>query len=238
MVRIPLSALLLMLLSALPVRAERHAADSGPAVLDALPPVVTLHVPAGGEIYYGNDQQELSWTVQETHHAPVGHTARVTAAGDTVSVQAFASQDGVHTWDWDVPDVSAGDARLAVTHADSFGNRTTAVSEPFIILLQNTGVGDAPPAVGGLTGARPNPFNPATVLDFALAADGPARLTVHDLRGRTVRTLLDRPLGAGRWSVRWDGRDDGGRALPAAAYLARLNHAGRNIGVRKVVLLP
>jgi len=82
------------------------------------------------------------------------------------------------------------------------------------------------PARLRLASAVPNPFNPATMLSFTLPAAGPVRVTVHDLQGRRVATLLDGPRPAGPQQIRWNGRDDAGRPLPAGTYLARLVWAG------------
>lgn len=46
--------------------------------------------------------------------------------------------------------------------------------------------------------AAPNPFNPSTVLSVEIGREGRARLDIHDLRGRRVRTLTDRVLDGGR----------------------------------------
>lgn len=70
--------------------------------------------------------------------------------------------------------------------------------------------------------ATPNPFNPATEIQIAVAAEGPATMTLHDGRGRLVRTLLTGSLAAGTRAVRWDGRDDAGRPVGAGTYLVRL----------------
>jgi hypothetical protein len=69
---------------------------------------------------------------------------------------------------------------------------------------------------------HPNPFNPSTTLQFSLSRDSQVRLTVHDLKGRAVRTLVagDRP--AGDHSVVWDGRDDGGEAVGSGVYFVRV----------------
>ena len=69
---------------------------------------------------------------------------------------------------------------------------------------------------------HPNPFNPSTTLKFSLTRDSQVRLTVHDLKGRAVRTLVagDRP--AGDHSVVWDGRDDGGEAVGSGVYFVRV----------------
>ncbi|MEZ4386299.1 MAG: FlgD immunoglobulin-like domain containing protein [Candidatus Krumholzibacteriia bacterium] len=99
-----------------------------------------------------------------------------------------------------------------------------------------TSVADAPAADDRLR-AYPNPFNPATTLSFTLDQPGPVSLHLHDARGRRIRTMLDRvPLAAGSQAVRWDGRDDAGRAAAAGVYLARLATAGRVLQERLVLV--
>lgn len=77
--------------------------------------------------------------------------------------------------------------------------------------------------------ACPNPFNPATVISFALDGQGttPAKVELFDVRGRRVRTLWDGPLAAGERWLAWDGRDERGAALPSGLYLARVRAAGQ-----------
>jgi len=80
----------------------------------------------------------------------------------------------------------------------------------------------APAYADGLRGNYPNPFNPATRIAFSLAEAGPARLTIHDVRGRLLRVLADDRREAGPHSLHFDGLDDRGRTLPSGVYLARL----------------
>jgi hypothetical protein len=68
----------------------------------------------------------------------------------------------------------------------------------------------------------PNPFNPRTQLKFVLGVDDHVDLDILDVSGKRVARLHSGPLGAGRHTVTWEGRDDGGRALPSGIYLARL----------------
>jgi hypothetical protein len=99
-------------------------------------------------------------------------------------------------------------------------------------------VGAAPiPARTWLAPAAPNPFNPATVLRFAVAAPGAADLVVFDARGRRIRRLWG-GAGAqpGEHAVRWDGRDDAGRPVASGAYVVRLRAGGRTFA-RRVTLL-
>lgn len=74
---------------------------------------------------------------------------------------------------------------------------------------------------------QPNPFNPVTQISFRLHQAGPARLRIFSIDGRLVRTLLDGSLAAGEQMTAWDGRDDGGRALPSGLYLYAFEAEGQ-----------
>jgi hypothetical protein len=84
--------------------------------------------------------------------------------------------------------------------------------------------------------ARPNPFFAATELVFSLPEAGPAFLEVHDAGGRRVATLLDRWLGAGRYSIRWSGLQ-GGASLPNGIYFITLRAGAQRLGQTAVTLL-
>ena len=79
---------------------------------------------------------------------------------------------------------------------------------------------------GAQLGAAPNPFNPRTTIRFALQEASHVRLSVHDLAGRLVRSLVDGGLPAGPQQVNWDGRDAAGRAVSSGSYFARLESGG------------
>jgi hypothetical protein len=92
------------------------------------------------------------------------------------------------------------------------------------------------PSTLALHGAAPNPFNPQTTISYSIPAGGPVRLTIHDVRGRLVATLIDRALPPGNLSTPWDGRDGRGNALPAGAYIARLTMGGESRARRLVMV--
>ena len=95
------------------------------------------------------------------------------------------------------------------------------------------GVGDHPaPAVSQDLHAHPNPFNPRTTIEYAVPARGAVRLTVVDVRGRRVRTLVDEVQAAGRRSLIWSGDDDGGRPVAAGVYVAVLETAAGRSAVK------
>ena len=95
---------------------------------------------------------------------------------------------------------------------------------------------DTPRPFAATLRAWPNPFNPRVTLEYTVAAAGPLQLVVYDVRGRRVRTLLDRPVAAAPGRVEWDGRDDAGRQAPSGAYFVLAAAADGQTTVVKVVL--
>jgi hypothetical protein len=113
---------------------------------------------------------------------------------------------------------------------------TTGPRWRFTTGTSTTGLEAALPVPFAFGPCRPNPFASGTTFAFALPAAGTVRLSVYDVRGRRVATLLEGSRPAGQHTIRWEGRDAAGGALPSGAYFARLEFAGRS-EVRKIVLM-
>ncbi|MBK6900487.1 MAG: T9SS type A sorting domain-containing protein [bacterium] len=82
----------------------------------------------------------------------------------------------------------------------------------------------------------PNPFNPRTTIAFTATTAGRHTVTVTDLAGREVATLLDRELPAGRHDVDWDGRGQDGGELPSGVYFARVRGGGAVESVKMLLV--
>ena len=82
----------------------------------------------------------------------------------------------------------------------------------------------------------PNPFNPSTEVSFALKADGNVRLSVYNVLGQQVRTLVDEWMPAGNHSVTWDGRSNDGSPAASGIYFYRIQ-ANDFVDTRKMTLL-
>ena len=96
---------------------------------------------------------------------------------------------------------------------------------------------DSLPQEFALEAAYPNPFNASVQIPFAVwQADTPVKLTVHDVLGRTVRTLTFGTVAAGRHVIHWDGRNAAGEPVGNGAYLVQLR-AGSQRAVGKVMLI-
>ncbi len=64
----------------------------------------------------------------------------------------------------------------------------------------------------------PNPFNSSTTISFDLPGTLPVKLTIYSVRGRRIATLIDRELGAGKNTIRWNGTDDSGAEVGPGVY--------------------
>jgi len=87
----------------------------------------------------------------------------------------------------------------------------------------------------------PNPFNPRTRLRFELPEAATVRISVFDILGREVRTLVNGQRTSGIFFVDWDGRDESGQPVSSGPYIARMEAAGlsgaSSIVFRKMMLL-
>ena len=82
----------------------------------------------------------------------------------------------------------------------------------------------------------PNPFNPTTTISFTLPERAHANLSVFDVNGNVIKTLVDDLLEEGSREVKWDGKDTRGRAVSSGVYFYRLK-AGEKVLTKKMVLL-
>lgn len=79
----------------------------------------------------------------------------------------------------------------------------------------------------------PNPFNPSTTIRFEIPAAGFVLLSVYNILGQEVATLISERLAAGRYSVTFD---TDLYNLPSGVYFYRL-HAGTFVATKKLVLI-
>jgi hypothetical protein len=83
----------------------------------------------------------------------------------------------------------------------------------------------------------PNPLNPSGMLSFNSKKAGHVRVTMFDLQGRLVRTLMEAPLlPAGEHAVRIEGRGERGEELPSGVYFYQVNSPDGTVSGRFAIL--
>ncbi|HPG40290.1 MAG TPA: FlgD immunoglobulin-like domain containing protein [bacterium] len=81
------------------------------------------------------------------------------------------------------------------------------------------------PQSTAMLNAYPNPFNPETTVKYTLHQDAQVTITVYDLLGRKVKTLVDEQQAAGAYQAVWNGTDAVGAQAASGAYLVRMETA-------------
>jgi glucose/arabinose dehydrogenase len=93
------------------------------------------------------------------------------------------------------------------------------------------------PAIAGALKIGPNPFGISTNIAVSLMAPASVDLTVYDVAGRRVATLMNAHSAAGSHEVNWNGRDESGRTLASGVYFVRLNLNGQTAETRRITMI-
>ncbi|MFZ5979703.1 MAG: T9SS type A sorting domain-containing protein [Candidatus Zixiibacteriota bacterium] len=92
------------------------------------------------------------------------------------------------------------------------------------------------PTTYSLSQNYPNPFNPATTIEYTLPRRSRINLTVYNILGQNVATLVDREETAGRHTAEWDGLDKNGQPVASGVYFYRIKTDNYNES-KKMILL-
>jgi hypothetical protein len=143
-------------------------------------------------------------------------------------------------------DAAAGQgvaAEIFFTSKDDLGG-TVRLSEGMVVdaalgmnvaALRSAAVVMAPKAFALLQN-HPNPFNPATTIEYALPMAASVRLEVYNTLGQVVATLVNEKQDAGRYSVRWDGLNSNDEMMSSGVYFYRIV-AGEFHDIRRMLLI-
>jgi hypothetical protein len=174
--------------------------------------------------------------------------ARSVNEGETATFSVVVSGTTPFTYQWEKNQAAIQGATSAsyttppVTLADNNAQFRCVVtnlvgsvtSDPALLTVVTTDVKATPEALPNqyyLAQNHPNPFNPSTIIQFALPASGRVTIKVSNLLGQEVRTLVDDFMGAGMHQVTFHAE-----GLPSGVYLYRMQ-SGSYVATKKLVLL-
>jgi len=133
--------------------------------------------------------------------------------------------------------IHSDQCRIRITALDGTSNAAEGSSPGFFhITTSTTGAEpiDTRPTLR-LGFPHPNPFGPLMTVACSLPAREDLDLSVYDVRGRKVRTLVSDARPMGPYTASWDGRGRDGTALAPGIYFVRLESGGEVI-TRKALL--
>ncbi len=183
---------------------------------DAIEAIERGGIFGGGEsLFFGTIDKEGS--VVDICVAALGVNVPIKSSGEVarITVKAGDAEGSPRLGEIEVRDI--GNRSFQIQGAEDFGPRFTPKT---CALMQN----------------YPNPFNPATTIAFDIVKAGRVTISIFDVSGRLVRTLVDETRGPGRHDVEWNCRDAGGSIVPAGVYFYRID-AGEFTATRKMILL-
>ena len=156
-----------------------------------------------------------------------------------VSWDMFLDGTGIWLGDGNLDGTMRFDSIQLTHEPGSAASGTLYIDDLRLIQSRLFAVEDDPRALPGafvLHPNYPNPFNSSTTISYEVPLRGPVELTIYDLLGRPVRTLVQATVEPGRYRALWDGHDEAGQPVVSGLYIARLQ-AGEISLARKLVLV-
>lgn len=96
-------------------------------------------------------------------------------------------------------------------YAKDIGGISFALNDPSVM-----------PTVFDLKQNYPNPFNPATTISYQLPKESYVTITIYNMIGQIVKTLISTEQSAGYYSPMWNATDDNNRSVSSGVYLYKI----------------
>jgi hypothetical protein len=123
-----------------------------------------------------------------------------------------------------------GSAKVNVMSADCRTSQNT------MLAVKSDGSQHGVPTEFGLSQNFPNPFNPSTVLQYQVPAATHVEISVYNILGAKVATLVNDVKEAGYYTVTWNGTGANGRTVASGVYIYRM-HAGDYVTTKRMLLI-
>ncbi len=83
----------------------------------------------------------------------------------------------------------------------------------------------------------PNPFNPQTTISFQLSENDEVNLSIYNIKGQKIKTIVNQKLEQGLHQITWDGKNDNNQYVASGVYFYKLKVNNKNIAIKKCLLL-
>ncbi|UCE17678.1 MAG: S8 family serine peptidase [Gemmatimonadota bacterium] len=207
--------------------------------LDAVvAPSVTVIQPNGGEVLYIGQVYTIMWDGSDN-------------VGIDTTIVEYSVDGGQNWWviaelsgnpgsyDWTVTGPPSDQCRVQVTCCDAVGMCGSDMSDedfcpPYKRVARNFSIASKDalvPREFGLAQNYPNPFNPTTRIAFDLPKDCEVDLSVYNVLGQKVVTLIGRELVAGHHEITWNAE-----SVPSGVYFSTIK-AGEFTATKRMVLM-
>ena len=122
-------------------------------------------------------------------------------------------------------------------NVDIYSGEDSYWEDNFSITIETLGIdGESLPVAYSLSDAYPNPFNPSTKIQYGVPKEDLVSITIHDVVGRHVKTLVSTKKDPGSHTVHWDATNDQGEMVSAGMYFYVIRSGGF-MDAKKMILL-
>ena len=206
--------------------------------------IISMYWGGGLGKLFVSDDYGITWTV--LNEFPLDHSVNAiesknnivyVGTGSTTSGVYYTTDftnwmdfsNGLESYDRSVSQLIATDEYLYKT-----GSTISSHRAPLVQLYNN--LDHSAPINFKLYNNYPNPFNPVTTLQYDLPQDAVINITIYDMMGRLVNTLVSSQQNAGYKLIQWNGTNNAGQPVSAGVYLYRIE-TGDFRQTKKMVLL-
>lgn len=187
-------------------------------------PVLVSRVPASVTEVSFNTATTFSVNVSDPDGDPIVYTWKVDGIVEKTGAENFLTKTFAFT--------SASKVVTAI-YQDSVGLKDSTLWQFTITEVEEAGLLTR----FDLGQNYPNPFNPSTTIKFGLPKEAPVTLEIYNVLGVKVRTLIaGETMSAAFHTLVWDGKNNGGIAVPSGVYLYRV-HADQFQASKKMTLI-
>jgi hypothetical protein len=207
-------------------------------------PALNVYVTSGAPPSPGD-----GFSVVSPNNAALPSGARVTRmgwelwddAGDAITTAELpAGAPQIANWDYNALSIEGNDGMQPPEHTFELTATVTQASSASCFSGPGaTDAGNLDPSTASmlpLAAAAPNPFHGTTAIRYRITQPSDRIVRIYDVAGRQVRALVAWQDALGPVTLRWDGTDDGGRAVARGTYVLRIG-AGRHAPAGRLVYM-
>lgn len=204
---------------------------------DTEQPEVAVIYPNGGEDLTCGEDCEITWSASDNLGVTSIDILRSWDSGASFPDTVAVGEDNDGSFTWAVPESSSTTSRIRTIARDAAGLAWYDDSDADFSTTIPTGVRELRVTQElVLDQNTPNPFNPATRIDYSIPRTSRVVIDIYDISGRLVRRLVDKDVEPNRYVAVWDGRTDAGNEAASGIYFYILTTNECRL-VRKMVLL-
>ncbi|MCF7807307.1 MAG: T9SS type A sorting domain-containing protein [Candidatus Marinimicrobia bacterium] len=159
-----------------------------------------------------------SWRMINVYHDPEGGDPYLTSEYDGLIYQKHEFRDSIGLSSSLTSEITAYSEILKGCIIDGIVHGTLLSTDP----------GQITPASAFLLEAYPNPFNPSVTISYDLPEASRVELTVYDLQGKSVNTLVNTSQQSGHYDIQWQGFNNSGDLVGTGIYLLRIRSENKS----------